>query len=250
MKTLRVSLSILALLFTAAACSDDDSDDSTAMSNDEAAELIGTTLAASASGFTASVSTSATATDEALASSQGGRTAACGYSDSESFTASNVPGATITYAYAYEYTYALTCGADVPQSMSTTFSFDGTYDAPRSASTQTGSGSLTVTQLDESTTQYAVNGTYNRNGTFQSKIRNKNTSTSTVALTVESVKVDKSTHEILSGTASVTITGSVTNKGSFTYTASVTFDGNHISHVTINGTRYLVNLETGSVTAE
>jgi hypothetical protein len=62
------------------------------------------------------------------------------------------------------------------------------------------------------------------------------------------VVVDKESHEILSGTASATITGTVTGRGSFTYTSAIVFNGSHMAELTVKGTKYLVNLATGTVT--
>jgi hypothetical protein len=60
------------------------------------------------------------------------------------------------------------------------------------------------------------------------------------------VVVDKESHEILSGSASATITGTVTGKGSFTYTGTIVFNGDHMAELTVKGTKYLVNLATGT----
>jgi hypothetical protein len=128
-------------------------------------------------------------------------------------------------------------------------SYDGQFDAPRLASQHSGTGNLTITALNESATSYIINGDYNRSGAFQSKIRNKNSSTSTVDFSIDDVTVDKTNQKILSGTASATITGSVTGKGSFTYTATVLFEGNGTAKVTINGTVYIVDLTTGTTEA-
>lgn len=236
------------LLCIAAACNDDD-DSSSAMTSEEAADVVGSSLAVNSSGLTAVVNASVEGTDAALAASDGGRTAACGYTNELTFSANNLPGAIITYSYDYSYSYILTCADDIPQSLAVNTSYDGQFDAPRLASQHSGTGNLTITALNESATSYIINGDYNRSGAFQSKIRNKNSSTSTVDFSIDDVTVDKTNQKILSGTASVTITGSVTGKGSFTYTATVVFEGNGTAKVTINGTVYIVDLTTGTTEA-
>jgi hypothetical protein len=238
------------LICIAGACNDDDDDDSSSMTSEEAADVVASSLAINSSGLATAVDASVAAADAAVEASTGGRTAACGYSDQESFTATSTPGAIITYAYNYTYSYLLTCGVDVPQSLSVTSSYTGEFDAPRLASQHTGASDFTVTALDESTSSYIINGGYNRAGAFQSKIRNKNSSTSTVNFIVDALTVDKTNQKILSGSASVAITGSVTGKGSFTYTASVVFEGDGNATVTINSNVYSVDLITGTVVAQ
>jgi hypothetical protein len=175
------------LICIAGACNDDDDDDSSAMTSEEAADVVASSLAINSSGLATVVDASVSAADAAVEASTGGRTAACGYSDQESFTATSTPGAIITYAYNYTYSYLLTCGVDVPQSLSVTSSYTGEFDAPRLASQHTGASDFTVTALDESASSYIINGGYNRAGAFQSKIRNKNSSTSTVNFIVDAL---------------------------------------------------------------
>jgi hypothetical protein len=247
MKTTKLFL-LACLLCAAGACNDDD-DDSSAITSEEAADVVGSSLAINSSGLTAVVNASVEGTDAALEASEGGRTAACGYTNELTFSATNLPGALITYSYDYSYSYILTCGNDIPQSLAVTTAYEGQFDAPRLASQHTGSSNLTITALDETETSYIINGDYDRAGSFQSKIRNKNSSTSTVDFSVDDLTVDKTNQKILSGSASVTITGSVTGKGSFTYTASVVFEGDGTATVTINGTVYIVDLTTGTAVA-
>lgn len=247
MKTTKLFL-VACLLFIAAACNDDD-DSSSAMTSEEAADVVGSSLAVNSSGFTAVVNASIAGADAALEASDGGRTAACGYTNEVTFSATNLPGAIITYSYDYSYNYILTCGNDVPQSLAVNTTYDGQFDAPRLASQHAGTSDLTITALDETATSYIINGDYNRSGAFQSKIRNKNSSTSTVDFSIDDLAVDKINQKILSGSASVTITGSVTGKGSFTYTATVVFEGDGTAQVTINGTVYIVDLTTGTAEA-
>lgn len=247
MKTTKLFL-LACLLCVAGACNDDD-DDSTAMTSEEAADVVGSSLAVNSSGLAAVVNASAEGADAALEASEGGRTAACGYTNQLTFSANSLPSALITYSYDYSYSYILTCGDNVPQSLAVTTTYEGQFDAPRLASQHTGSSNLTITALDESATSYIINGDYDRSGSFQSKIRNKNSSTSTVDFSIDDLTVDKTNQKILSGSASVTITGSVTGKGSFTYTATVIFEGDGTAKVTINGTVYIVDLTTGTAEA-
>lgn len=246
MKTTFKTVAVLSLMFAFAACNDDDS--SPAISSEEAAEMAAASLAESSLGVTASIDESIIVTDEALNESTNGKTAACGYTESYSTSATNPDASLITYSYALDYSYSLSCGGgETPVSMSADVSYSGEFDAPRLASTNTGEGGLTISALDKELTSYVVNGTYSRTGSFTSKIRNKYSSTSTVDIALDDIAVDKTSKSITEGTASVSITGTVPSKGSFSFSASVTFNGDDTATVTIKGDKYLVDLETGSV---
>jgi len=45
-----------------------------------------------------------------------------------------------------------------------------------------------------------------------------------------------------------TITGNVPKKGDFSFTGSMVFNGDGTANLTVNGTVYIVNLETGEKT--
>jgi hypothetical protein len=242
MKTLQILASCLLLLTFS--CKDDDSD-TTAVANDEAADMIATSVASNSGGLTTviddtSVSTSANA---------GGRVQTCGYSDSADITRTNQSGAAITYNYDFHYDYALTCTNVVPSTYTANVSYTGSLDGLRIATQNAGKANLSVKTLDATFTYFTFNGSYDRTGSFQSKVRNKNTSTSTITINLTDVTVDKTSQMITGGTASIDINGTVTGKGTFTYSGTITFKGNKQAELNINGTKYSVNLQTGDVTA-
>lgn len=248
MKTLKNYVLVLMMLFSIAACDEDESTStSTIVSNEEAADMVASSLAEESSGMT-TVVTDATSTAEEASGSEGGRKASCGYSESFELTKTNQQGAIITYSYDYSYTYQMTCNTDnEPLTLISGADFTGMFDAPRLASSHTGKSDLSVSALDESATNYLVNGTYSRTGTFESRVHNKNTSTSTVLISVDEITVDKDADEIVDGSASVSITGEVPGKGSFSFNGSIVFDGNGKATLTIDGTTYSVDLESGKV---
>jgi hypothetical protein len=243
MKTLRTPLFALVLLL-AFACKDDGTA-TTAVANDEAAEMTATSISFNSGGMTSAID-DATVTTKANGSA---RTNACGYSESIDAAKSNVAGASITYAFNYHYDYALTCTTAVPTTMTANMSYTGSLDAPRMSAQSTGTGALSVKTLDTSFNYFTINGSYNRSGTFVSKVRNTNTSNSTVTFVLTDVTVDKTSRMITGGTAAVNITGSVTGKGDFSYSGSLVFKGSKQGELDINGTKYSVNLETGDVTS-
>lgn len=224
---------------------DDDSESTEIVTSDEAADMAASALAVSSAGLVLTVENSTSVTDVAVDESTGGRIAACGYSKDSVFTKSNAAGAVVTYTYSFEYNYSLSCSADEPLKMTAAMSSSGEFEGTRLASENTSAADLVVEALDKTLTTYSVNGGYSREGSFQSKVRNLNSGTSTVSFTIDDISVDKTTKEILSGSAALTITGTVTGKGTFAFDATITFNGDNNATLLINGTSYSVNLLTG-----
>jgi len=192
--------------------------------------------------------TDVTSTTEEAVETSGARTASCDYSESVSLTKTNPSGSLITYSYDYSYSYQMTCNNEnEPLTLVSGVNFTGSFDAPRLASSHIGTSDLNVSALDEAATSYLVNGSYLRIGSFESKIRNKNTSTSTVEISIDEVTVDKENHEITSGSATVSIAGEVPDKGGFSFEGTIIFEGNGKATLTIQGTKYDIDLESGDV---
>lgn len=248
MKTVKNYVLVLMMLLSIAACDDSESTStSSIVSSEEAADMVATSLAEESSGMTAVVA-DATSTAEEASGVEGGRKASCGYSESFAVTKTNGEGAIVTYSYDYSYNYQMTCNTDdEPLTLVSGADFIGSFDAPRLASAHTGNSDLNVSSLDETATKYVVNGAYSRTGTFESRVGNKNTSTSTVLISLDEITVDKDADEIVDGSASVSITGEVPGKGSFSFSGSIVFDGNGKATLTIDGTTYSVDLESGKV---
>jgi hypothetical protein len=243
MKTSGIFLSGLLLL--AFACSDDDNNEA-AVANDEAAEMIASSVSSDAGGL-ASVLYDASVSSQANA---GGRAQACGYSESLDVAKTNLPGARITYSYAYHYDYALTCANNLPATYTSNIAYHGSLSTPRMSTENEGTGNLTIQTLDAAYQYFTFNGAYNRTGSFVSNIRNKNTSNSTITFEIDGITVDKESKTITGGSASITITGSVAGKGSFSYSGTITFPGGQLADLDINGTLYSLNIATGEFTAQ
>jgi hypothetical protein len=149
---------------------------------------------------------------------------------------------TRTYNYQFSYSYNLN---SPPTSATFNYSMKGVYDMPRVSSNDSANASLTISGILPTSTAYSVNGTYTRNGSQTSKVRQNAVFTSVISLTVSNIQVSRSTNRILSGSASGSIALALSNGKSANYTISITFLGNQAATVVINGKSYSVNLSTG-----
>lgn len=240
MKTLKIGVfAILGLL--AVACNDDDN--TAELSSEEQAEMVASSLGES--GLSGSAEQSAEYADEATDAS--GKMAECGYAATET---ANINGGTslITFSLAYSYEVAVICDDNSElESFTSDFTYNGEFDAPRFASQYSGSGFLTITSLDEENDTYEINGSYERSGAFQSKIRNQASGDHSLDIKVAAVTVNKVNKEITGGTASVSASGEIEGKGSYSFDADVTFNGDGTATIIVSGTTYHVSLETSTV---
>jgi hypothetical protein len=219
---IRLATVATAFLFLASSCKKQS--DGAVMTEEEAAEAIGLSI----SGNTNALSSQA-AEIAATANAYG---AVCGYSKDSSTTRANSAGL-YSWNYVFGWQWSTACTGGIPTSMAAGYKMKGTYDAPRMSSNDSAVAAIAVTGLT-SGSQYTFNGSYTRDGSQASKIRNQNRFTSKIALTLVNVKVNKVTGQIDGGTASVTISGSTTTGNSFSYGGSIVFNGSRTATITLN----------------
>jgi len=235
-------LVILGLLLSIGitSCSKDDDNSNSEITEEEAVEVIESSLAKETNGASKTVETAVETADEQMLFTEE-PTIECGqtYSDSynESFT-----GATYSYDYAVSRDYLLSCGIlNKPESLSYSLEFNGVYDTVRMSSNDTTTVDWVISNL-LSMENPAFNGSYLREGTQVSKVRNMNTFTSTLSITMNNLTVDKNTYVILSGTAQVSFVGTSSSGGQYTFNGSLTFNGDETATLIINGNTYTINL--------
>jgi len=220
MKTLKIgAFAILGLL--AVACSDDD-DTTAKLSSEEQAEMVASAMGRS--GFTGSAEQSAAYADEGTES---GRTAECGVEVSNGIDLSGSLGQGITFMYNSDFTLLLTCDGDEPQTFNVMFDYEGNYNGPRFESTYEGNGDLTISRLNDEEDYFELNGSYDREGSFEVKKDGETTEEGRHELNIQAdeVMIDKTSHFITSGSASVSASGSIDGRGSYSFSADVTFEG-------------------------
>jgi hypothetical protein len=245
MKTIKGSLLIMLGLFVVA-CSDDENS-TKKLSSEEQAEMVASSIGKS--GFAGASDQSADYTDDAVGSS-GGRVAACGYTAKNTVSLSGTFGQ-IIFSFDYAYDVALVCnGSEEPTKFNSDFTYEGNFDGPRFASDYSGSGSLVITSLEAASANYTLNGTYDRAGSFESKIEEHSSGSSNIVLHADDVMINKSTKVIMSGSADASVSGVVSGKGNYSFDAHIVFNGDGTANIKVNGEWFIMNLSTGQVSAE
>lgn len=209
------------------------------LTNEEAADVIENMLVSNSGGLAAQTEDVIMALDDAENKNQ--EATACDVLYDTTVTRIGSYGS-VSFDYTFNWNYILTCSnLNVPQSFDFNYTSDGVYDTQRMSSDDNGSVDFTVTGIQPSAQNYVFNGMYLRNGTQQSKVRNQNSFSSTIQLTLNDVTVDKSTYAIIGGSASVSISGEVDGGESFAFEGTIVF-GNGTGTITLEGETYSVDL--------
>lgn len=129
---------------------------------------------------------------------------------------------------------------------SVVFTRSGTasYNGPRLTMNATLTGAVTATSIDSTHARHLMNGSFNRvgNSTYTGPRRTKSYSTDLTHTWVD-VAVEKDTRHIVSGTGSVTLTGTVSNGNSFSRTGNIVYNGDGTATLTMdNGNVHTFNV--------
>jgi hypothetical protein len=242
----KIKLSFIAiLLLSAVACKKTGNSPNITgnVSNAEAADMVASSISLNSSGV-ASLSDDATLDASVIVTAH----LACGTTKTDSISRQSTAGAAITYSYKLKYTRTLNCNNNVPDNLSSSLIYSGSYSGPHLASSNSGSSVFTVAGLSPTATNFVINGEYKRNGSFKSKIDTTNAGNSNVDIVISALTVKKPDRTIASGTATISVTGDVPKKGNFSYTGTLVFNGDGTATLTLNGTVYVINLINGEKT--
>lgn len=236
---LKVILPLVVLGSALISCNKDD--DNTAATQADAAEMVEATLVQGSNGF-AKLATDAN-TD---ASTQRIYTSTPAINCGQEYSVTYNPvytGAYYSYNYTGTRTYTLQCTDGAPATLLYTSNITGTYTTPTMQSNDTSAASLSISNLGPQNATAVINGTYNRNGHQESRVRQRRSFNSVIALTLQNIVVNKTTSKITGGTATVLITGIGSQGASFSYNGTITFNGDNTATLVINGTTYTINLQ-------
>ena len=250
-----ISMLILLGAFGLSSCSKDDA----SVENDEvtqemAAEIVGSSLVSGTSGAMADIEIIASFIDQSVngasssvRSTNSFETIGCGQTVDTTIIARD--NGIVKFNYTKMYSFNLQCDAsDNPTQLNTSFSYEGNFDAPRMTSSHSGEGNLVVTDIAYTSDRYLFNGTWSRSGNFESKIRNKFAWQANVQFAFVNISFERQSKTIDTGTINFKVSGS-NSHGSYNYEGTITFIGDGKTEITISGSRYNVNMESGDVTA-
>ncbi len=237
MKTLKLkSMTFIFTLLLIISCSKDDKME-TVLQNDEAMEVVQTSLQKSTSGFNEEIEKSAMQTNEDYS-----QNATCGEIYQDSFT-NNYEGEFVNSNYNLMWQYTLLCSnINVPQSLDLNASSSGFYQTEHIASVDQSESNLLISGIEPSNSNYTFSGDYKREGTQELNFLQSRSLTSTIKLAFDAIVVDKETYQIQSGSATVTLYGTNANNQSFEFNGDVVFTGNRTAILTLNGTTYNIDL--------
>jgi hypothetical protein len=255
MKTFKLSL-ILLLMLGAFSCKKDSTSSNNAVTTDQAADIAASSLAENSEGL-ASVTDDIAVNAQGISSvntggltinSTGQSTSSvhqeCGTTLTDSVTrALTIDSVTVNYNF--KYTHTLNCNNSVPDNLVNTLTYSGSFNGPRLTSSNSGSATVTIAGLSQSAANFVLNGEYKRSGSFQSKVGNDATGNSNVDIVGTNITLSKPDRKILSGSATIAITGTGPRGNSFSFTGNIVFNGDNTATLTINGTVYTINVVTG-----
>jgi hypothetical protein len=146
----------------------------------------------------------------------------------------------VTSSFTHTWHYLLNCDGAVPVSISASGNNTGHYDGPRITSDTEGTRNWTITGLDAGSSGLIWNGMLTRTGVHTSKLRQKNTFTTTVDIVPNDVVVSKTWYKIVSGTATVAINCTSSDGKEYNYSGSLVFNGDNTATLTLNGHTYTI----------
>jgi hypothetical protein len=255
MKALKLTLFVPVLMFVAISCKKSANTTSTSITTDEAADMAASAVASNSFGMT-SITDNIGVNAQTLSSVNTGGQAVnsigtntvhqvCGTTLADSLTNSG-SSSSVTFSYFLKFVRTLNCNANSqPDNLVNAITFKGNFDGPRLTSADAGSSSFTIAGLTTNATNFVVNGTYTRKGSFTSKVGNKASGSSLVDIKATNIMLSKPSRAILSGSATISISGTA-GTSTFSYTGNLVFNGNNQATLTVGTAVYVINLLTGT----
>lgn len=235
------SIGVIACAFSVlTSCDNNDDTQQVTVQEQDAADAISNSVTSDTGGLARTISQAVTyASDEDVFTDT--PSVACGSTYTATY-ADSYDGPLYDFNYTIDRNTTLVCTDGAPVHLAFSGQFHGTYDTPRMSSDDSSTTSLIITGIGPQPTVATFNGTYVRNGSQQSKIRQMNSFTSIIQLTLTDVKVNKTTRAIVSGSADFTFQGQGTGGSSFNYSGTITFNGNGTATLVFNGGSFTIDL--------
>ncbi|PSL23656.1 hypothetical protein [Chitinophaga ginsengisoli] len=226
--------------FGIVSCSKDDSTkENPGVTQDQAASVVSQTFV-NQGGITEQLGTATTAVVALQArKADGGKLSDfCGKSTDGSISHAGTSEG-VSYDYKLSWLYTLACNGTAPNAVpyQFTFTFNGktSIETSKFATVDSATAKYYVRGLGETSPAWEVSQTFDRAGKFVSKTTDLPSFTSAVHYESSNIKIDKQSHEIVSGTATVKITGADSKGNAFKYEGTITFQGNKKAVFAVTG---------------
>ena len=145
--------------------------------------------------------------------------------------------------YSTSWAWMISCNDFfIPEALSFGRTATGTYETSRFIGDSQSSSTWGLDSLILGGSWNLV-GSYNRSGTHQSKVRNQNALSFELEIEMASLEVDKGDLEIRSGTGTFSLLLSDGNDNSTSLEGSITFLGDGMATIIINGNTYEIELD-------
>lgn len=241
--TLLLLLVAAGISFGVSSCSKDDNENKSSVSQDQAASVI-TQSVAGPGGMSAQINQSVQAVVALEArKAQGGKLSDfCGQTNEDNFKASSEANG-ISFSFDFHWSSSLACVQEVPTEFSFTFNGKTSFATDKFASADTSSALYKLSGLDANSANWTFNQAYDRIGEFESKSADVPSFNSTIHYLASDIKVSKETLQIVSGTASVEISGTDLKGNAFKYQGTITFQGNRKAVLVISGKNFQIDLQ-------
>lgn len=138
------------------------------------------------------------------------------------------------YAYTLSWNYQLDCNSGIPSQFAFGFSGSSNYNGALMTSSDSSDGSFTIADPGTTAADYTFNSSYERSGKQTSKVGYQKSFSSDLKMNSSNIMISKATHEIVSGTANITITGMGSDGNSFSFSGKITFQGNKKAVLVLN----------------
>lgn len=209
------------------------------ISEEEAAAVVEGAVTARTQGLGAEIEDALYLADEYAEKSGAG--GPCGEPFDSTLTRS-VDTANLTATYTVSWAWQVSCNAlDIPVAIDYQRAASGDYETARMISSDNAGSNWAISNLIQGP-NYVLDGTYTREGSQQSKVRNQYSFASSLLIEVDNLNIDKGTRRIQSGIAGFTLTITGPESNTQTFEGDIVFNGNGTAAIIINGNSYTVSL--------
>lgn len=140
-----------------------------------------------------------------------------------------------TFTYDVAWNYELNCVQEVPQYLAMSYKSKLDVSSTKLTAKDSSVAVFKISGLDSTAAEWVFNQKFDHAGQITSKTDETPSFNSVIAYTSTDVKVSKTTLLIVSGTATLTISGKDSKGNSYSYSGTITFKGNKKATLVVAG---------------